>query len=224
MLAKSPEVKTALDNSKATKTRVDEIQDTLDNLEEDIKKQYEGKDVTSGYIQAVLSEKSKPLIRELNTLNRTYSNQLAELQFYSDIVKSDFADQKAQRADERNFAQQKELATFQNALATESKKLDYAYQNSRDVQNFKQDLQKMGITDIMQTNRDKLNFDQQKELASIQNRYQNSRDVQNYVQDLNKMQFQYENDPSNVAKQIENMSNLPSAPVTASGTQSNVYV
>jgi hypothetical protein len=154
MLANNEQVKTALDNSKATKTRVDEIQDTLDNLEDDIKKQYEGKDVTSGYLQARISELSKPLIRELNTLNRTYSNQLAELQYYSGIVKEDYETQKEERKaqaaqdfqvqrDERNFAQQQELATFQNKLATESKKLDYAYQDSRDVQNFKQDLQKI---------------------------------------------------------------------------------
>lgn len=224
MLANNEQVKTALDNSKATKTRVDTIQDTLDNLEDDIKKQYEGKDVTAWYIQAVISEKSKPLIRELNTLNRTYSNQLAELQYYSGIVKDDYETSKAQQQDERNFAQQKELATFQNTLATESKKLDYAYQNSRDVQNFKQDLQKMGITDALAINRDKLNFAQQKELASIQNKYQNSRDVQNYAQDIGKLQFAYQNDPSNIAKNMENMSNLPSAPVTASGTQSNVMV
>ncbi len=82
----------------------------------------------------------------------------------------------------------------------------------------------MGITDALQINRDKLNFDQQKEFAAIQNKYQNSRDVQNYAQDINKLAFQYNNDPSNVAKQIENMSNLPSAPVTASGTQANVMV
>jgi surface antigen len=60
-----------------------------------------------------------------------------------------------------------------------------------------------------------MNFEQQKELTSLQNKYQNSRDVQNYVQDLNKMQFQFENDPSNVAKNIENMKNMPVSPVAS---------
>jgi len=64
-------------------------------------------------------------------------------------------------------------------------------------------------------NRDQMNFEQQKELTSLQNKYQNSRDVQNYVQDLNKMQFQFENDPSNVAKNIENMKNMPVSPVAS---------
>lgn len=71
----------------------------------------------------------------------------------------------------------------------------------------------MGITDALQINRDKLNFDQQKEFAAIQNKYQNSRDVQNYAQDINKLAFQYNNDPSNVSKNIENMKAMPVSPL-----------
>lgn len=162
----------------------------------------------------------------VNSADLRYKTSLLEKEFDYEVKQAQTEEERAYQAQqqEQQFAKQKELAQFQNALAMESKKLDYAYQNSRDVQNFKQDLQKMGITDIMQTNRDKLNFEQQKELASIQNKYQNSRDVQNYVQDLNKMQFQYENDPSNIAKQMENMSNLPNAPITASWIQANVMV
>lgn len=46
MLSENTQVKSALDTSKATKTRVDAIQDSLDNIEADVRKQYEGKDVT----------------------------------------------------------------------------------------------------------------------------------------------------------------------------------
>lgn len=238
MLSTNPQVSDSLAKSKETKTNVDKLQDTLDNMEDDIRAQYKGTGATEGYIQWVISEKSKPIVRQLNTLNRTYSNQLSELQYYTGIVKDDYDTAKEERKttsdrayqtqkDERNFVQQQQLATFQNKLSNESKKLDYAYQDSRDVQNYKQDLQKMGITDMLQTKRDKLNFSQQKELASIQNKYQNSRDVQNYNQDMQKLNYSYQNDPDKIAKQIENNSNLSNGSViniTASGTQSNVMV
>ena len=100
------------------------------------------------------------------------------------------------RQDERNFSQQKEFAGIQNK-----------YQESRDVMNYKQDLQKLGITDAMQTRRDELNNTQQLELTRIQNKYKDAADVRNYNQDIDKLKFQFANDPENIKKNLENQAN-----------------
>jgi len=107
---------------------------------------------------------------------------------------------------EKSFSQQKELAGIQNK-----------YQESRDVMNYKQDLQKLGITDAMQTRRDELNNTQQLELTRIQNQYKNSTDVRNYEQDLKKLEFQYANDPENIKKNLENQANTGTLGIMGNG-------
>lgn len=136
MLAGDTKVVDARDKWMETKTKRDALQDSYDNLEEDIRAQYKGKDVTEGYIQALIAEKGRPIARQLNTLARQESNQLANLQYYSDIVKEDYNSQKeAQKTasdrayestkDTREFEQQKQLAQFQQELGLKGKQAEF---------------------------------------------------------------------------------------------------
>ncbi len=188
MLSENKDVQTALAQSRETWDKISQLQDNLDNLEEDIRSQYQGK-ASEWYIQALISEKSKPIVRQLSALSRTYSSQVANLQYYSGLVKEDYESQKEsfktqqqqafqERMDERNFAQQVALTKLQNQ-----------FQQSRDIQNYEQDLKKIGIQNAFSIDKDKLNFEQQKALESIRQKYANSKDLRDFEQQKSLLEF-----------------------------------
>jgi len=190
----------------AKNEEINKLVDSRDAILDDVKKTYSNLPVS---IQVAMAARTaKPVNDQIKTMSYEADRLSADLKYETDLQKNEFdlivkqkeeeaANAKEARAyqfqaaqqmqnqafqkqqNERNFAQQKEFANIQDK-----------YQQSRDVLNYKQDLQKLGITDAMQTNRDLMNFEQQKQFAAIQNKYQNSRDVQGFNQDMSKLQYQ----------------------------------
>ena len=61
----------------------------------------------------------------MNTLGRQYSNDLANLQYYTDIVKQDYTTQSEQYKSQQAFDRQKELANYQAKLEVAQKDAEF---------------------------------------------------------------------------------------------------
>lgn len=77
----------------------------------------------------------------------------------------------------------------------------------KEMRGYSFDMYKTAQNQDFQTRQDERNFEQQKELADIQNKYQTSRDVQNYKQELEKLgitnDMQIQRDKLNFSQQKE---------------------
>jgi len=88
---------------------------------------------------------------------------------------------------QQDFTTQQSDTQFNRSLYTQE--LQNKYQDSKDIQNYNQDLQKMWISNAMAIDMNNLNFKQQKELNAINQKYNQSQDVQNYNRDIAKMKY-----------------------------------
>lgn len=61
------------------------------------------------------------------------------------------------------------------------------YQADRDTQNYLQDLQKMGISNVYDLQKMGASQDFQKELLALNQKYENSRSVRDFQNDIKKM-------------------------------------
>lgn len=74
------EVKTAQDTYLKDKKGLETLQDTYMNIEDDVRKEYEGTGVTESFIMAKVANRQKPIYKQMQTQQRNYSNSLEAMQ------------------------------------------------------------------------------------------------------------------------------------------------
>lgn len=225
---RTPEIKAKEIEIEKKKTAYDALKAEYDDMENSVREELKGK-ASEGYIQALIGERQKNIFKRLNVLSSDYSNAMGT---YSDMKKSLadtfqlnvglYKDKQATIAaaarDDKNFAQQKELVSLQQAyqnpdinstnpqiaqIATQKlidESLKFAQANGVPVTrnsgailaDAKAYAQKNGVSlaqAIQTTFTDPLTSKKEYQSALYNIRNKDSINQQN---DLNKMQFQYD--------------------------------
>lgn len=134
MLSKDENVKMYLDQAREKKVQIDQVETSLENLEDDIRKQYEWTGATEGYLQAIIAQKQKPILRQLNELNKSYSRDMSDVQYYSEIVQADFEAKKSDFDNQRKMEQAKEMAMFEQELGLQTQAKEFEQKMEQQAQ------------------------------------------------------------------------------------------
>lgn len=122
---RTPEIKAKEAEIEKKKTAYDALKAEYDDMENSVREELKGK-ASEGYIQALVGERQKNIFKRLNVLSSDYSNAMGT---YSDMKKSLadtfqlnvglYKDKQASIAqnarDDKNFSQQKEMVSLQQA-------------------------------------------------------------------------------------------------------------
>ena len=153
-VSENKDIVQARDNARGTKTKMDDLNLKLKNLADDMKAQIiAGWWVpTEGYLQALVSEKSKPIIREFEKLQNEYNSQVSVLGDLTDNAKQEF--QFAQQ-DQQNKIKWLEFiqGMYEKQQARQTQAQETQYQHQQDQQKFAFEQQKY---------KDQQKFEQQK--------------------------------------------------------------
>lgn len=97
-LSSNPEVIKARENARATKEQLDSVTASMNNLQDDmiLQMQEAGTRVPSSYFAAKLADQSKPLLRQLETLQMQYNNDVSLLWQITEEAIASFEGQKEQ--------------------------------------------------------------------------------------------------------------------------------
>lgn len=141
------------------------------------------------WLQFDISELSSNIQFQTNMADKDYTNlqNKQDRQDKLDAEKRGYAFDMINTAQQQDFQTKQAETQFNRSLYAQE--LQNKYQDSKDVQNFNQELKKMWIQNAYNIDTNKLNFEQQKQLTALQNKYSNSKDVQNYNQELAKMKY-----------------------------------
>lgn len=199
-VSENQDIVKARDNARNTKTKMDTLNLNIKNLSDDIRAQIVagGGVATEGYLQALISEKSKPIIREFEKLQAEYNSQTAVLSDLTDNAKQEF--QFAQEDRKNKLEWMKFLqSAYEKQEERKSKAQELEYQKQQDERKFGMQEQQFAF--------DKQKFFQwqQFDLQKIwtQQRFELQKLWIQNQQDMDKLRFQYKNNPEMAMKQLE---------------------
>lgn len=200
-ISQNPEITepTAEYNTKMAQKK--EFERARESLVEDLKKKYAGEPLST--ILSIAARESKPINDQINTLNDSLATLSADIKFKTDLATQEFGfftqDQQAKAAKQaklQDLLGGLAVSQFgrQQDQAFEMQKMDIAqkYQADRDTQNYLQDLQKMGISNIYDLQKMEASQDFQKELVALNQKYENSRSVRDFKNEIAKMGIQFD--------------------------------
>lgn len=199
-ISNNPEITepTAEYNTKMAQKK--EFERAREALVEDLKKKYAGEPLST--ILSIAARESKPINDQINTLNDSLATLGADIKFKTDLATQEFGfytkDQEAKAAKAAklqdllgNLAISEYQTGKAQAFDLQKMEIQNKYQTDRDVQNYVQDLQKMGIANAYDLQNKATDREFQKELLALNQKYENSRSVRDFNNDLTKIGFQY---------------------------------
>lgn len=86
----TPEITKAAEKVSKTKDELNGLYDTIESIEDDVRAELKGTGATESYIRALITERSKPLLKQVNSLERRYENEAGDLKYLTDNAKDDF--------------------------------------------------------------------------------------------------------------------------------------
>ena len=121
---KTPEITKAREAASATKTQLNELYDTVESVEDDVRSELKGTGATESYIRALISERTKPLMKQVNSLERKYANEAGDLKTLSDAATDGFKYSWQAASEERQMAREKGLLAYKKTLESDGKTND----------------------------------------------------------------------------------------------------
>jgi len=187
-----------------------EVQRARDSVVKDLKKKYA---LPMSTILAMAARETEPLNERLNTLNDSMAILGSEIKQETEFAQKEFdifrEEQQAQQAKQAQLQQLLGNLAISDYQTTRSQQFDVAkmqmgqeyqkeqmaiqnkYETDRDVNNFVQDLQKIGIQNEFDFQKALQNQGFQKELLALNQKYENSRSVRDFQNDITKMGLQF---------------------------------
>lgn len=106
-LSNNPEVLKARENARATKTQLDSVTASMNNLQDDmiLQMQDAGTRVPSSYFAAKLADQSKPLLRQMEILQMQYNNDVSLLGQITEEAIASFEGEKEQMQNQLQWQQ-----------------------------------------------------------------------------------------------------------------------
>lgn len=143
------EVKAAQEAYLKDKKELETLQDTYMNIEDDVRKEYEGTGVTESFIMAKVANRQKPIYKQMQTQQRNYSNSLEAMQLAMWNAKDEL-DIYAQQAtlDRQETMDKLQVGQFaysimadQQAREDKFKLADIQFQQEKDMLAYKYDME-----------------------------------------------------------------------------------
>jgi len=120
----TPEITKAREKASATKDELNGLYDTLESVEDDVRAELKGTGATESYIRALISERTKPLMKQVNSLERRYANEAGDLKALTESATDSFKYSWQLASEERQSAREKALIAYKNSLEATGNKTD----------------------------------------------------------------------------------------------------
>jgi hypothetical protein len=118
------EITKAREAASATKTQLNELYDTVEGIEDDVRAELKGTGATESYIRALINERSKPILKQVNSLERKYANEAGDLKALSDAATDGFKYSWQLASEDRQMAREKGLLAYKKTLESDGNATD----------------------------------------------------------------------------------------------------
>lgn len=207
-LSNNPEVMKARENARATKTQIDSVTASMNNLQDDmiLQMQESGTRVPSSYFAAKLADQSKPLLRQLETLQMQYNNDVSLLWQITEEAIASFEGEKEQMQNQLQW-QQFILWQVQRLwdIQREEKRAETEFQQRRQLEQEWFDRQQVMEEQkyARQLEFEELGFD--RDMAKMKAQQEFTRDMSNveYQQELQMADKSFQQDMAKYRLQID---------------------
>ena len=118
------DIQAARTKASGTKTELNTLYDTIESVEDDVRSDLKGTGATESYIRALISERTKPLMKQVNSLERRYANEAGDLKALTDVATDSFKYSWELASEDRKMEREKALIKFKQSIESDGTKTD----------------------------------------------------------------------------------------------------